>query len=747
MTSITPQFNASSDRWVGMRTRSDLIVQDVILQGEPCWVVKDPLSMKFYRLQQAEFLVFEALRQRTSYRELKEKLTRRFPEHSTRLASIQQLVLQMHRMGLLISDTPGQAISLRKEHRKERQRKLASLLTRIVSPRFPGFDPEFLLTFLYQQLKWMFTGWFTCLALLTCFAAMMLVVTNLDDFYSRLPDFQAFFGLENIALMLTLLIITKSLHELGHGLMCKHFGGECHEIGFMLLVFTPAMYCDTSDSWILPNRWHRIAIGAAGMYVEICMAAICTFIWWYTHPGWPHYVALNIMFLSSISTLVFNGNPLLKYDGYYILSDFLEIPNLSRKASLTLISKLRVAALGLKPINDRQMPSKNRILFLLYSVASLAYRWFVIFAIFWFLREVLEPYGLSVVANMMISISLVGMIGIPLFKAIKFMSIPGRFREVSKPRLAGTMAIVLLMCVSISFVPIPHHVLGYARVRPYDPQTVFVTVPGKLHEICVSPGDQVEKGDVLVVLENLNVELELLNLQGELKTAMSDLAGLELNRNQLLDSERLIVDLKVKVRNLESLIELKQQDLKKLVLRADRAGVVIISENVPRKPTPPSELPRWDGTPLDPKNVGATLETNTVVCMVAERGKYEATIVVDQADVQLVAAGQSISVMLESSPWKRLSGRVLDVSQDELRVIPRELSQTTGGPIAVKPAADGQEKPLFTFYEVYGELFQTEDLLEQELGAGYLGRAKIQAGHSTLGGIASRYVRNLINFK
>jgi hypothetical protein len=133
--------------------------------------------------------------------------------------------------------------------------------------------------------------------------------------------------------------------------------------------------------------------------------------------------------------------------------------------------------------------------------------------------------------------------------------------------------------------------------------------------------------------------------------------------------------------------------------------------------------------------------------MVAERGKYEATIVVDQADVQLVAAGQSISVMLESSPWKRFPGRVLDVSQDELRVIPRELSQTTGGPIAVKPAADGQEKPLFTFYEVYGELFQTEDLLEQELGAGYLGRAKIQAGHSTLGGIASRYVRNLINFK
>ncbi|MFK7738385.1 MAG: biotin/lipoyl-binding protein [Pirellulaceae bacterium] len=738
----------NADRWIEMRTRPDLIVQDVILQSNQCWVVKDPVSMKFYRLQQAEYLIFEALRDNISYSQLKELLSRRFPEQKVSTNSIQQLIIQMQRMGLLVSDSPGQAISLQKERSQERRRKIAgTLATSLISPRFPGFDPERLLTFLYLRLKWMFSGWFTCLALATCFCALTLVATNLEEFYSRLPGFQAFFGLQNLGLMFALLIVTKSVHELGHGLMCKHFGGECHEIGFMLLVFTPAMYCNTSDSWILPNRWHRIAIGAAGMYVEVCLAAICTFIWWNTNPGWVHYLAFNIMFLSSVSTLVFNANPLLRYDGYYMLSDFLEIPNLSQKAKTTLVSKLRKLCLGLKPTNSRHMPNKNRFWFLLYSVASPAYRWFIMIVIFWFLRDILEPYGLSILANTMISISLTGMVVIPLFKSIKFMSAPGRFREVSKPRLAGTIAFLLLACIATGFVPFPHTVMGHATVRPYDPQVVTVTVPGQLKAIHFRPGDLVQKGEVLAVLENHDLELELLGLKGKLKISKSDLAGLELNRNQLIDSERLIAELKVEVRNLSALIELKQFELEQLVLRADRDGAVILGENVPRKPAAPDELQKWDGTPLDPKNIGAQLRPNTVFCLVANLERYETTVVVDEADVQLVASGQSMDLLLESTPWKRLKGTVLEVSQEELTSIPRELSQSTGGPVAVNPSADGLEKPLFTSYKVYCELASSNGVNATELASGFLGRAKIQAGYSTVGSITARYLQNLINFR
>lgn len=730
-----------------MRTRTDLVVQEVVLQGQQSWVVKDPLSMKFYRLQEAEHVVFETLREKTNYRTLKQILDRRFPESTTRLGTIQQLVIQMQRMGLLVSDSTGQAISLQRDRQREEHRKWVGMLTSITSMRFPGIDPERLLTCLYKKFGWMFSSWFTWLALATCASALILVAANLEEFFSRLPDFQSFFGLDNLLLMFVLLILTKSVHELGHGLMCKHFGGECHQIGFMLLVFTPAMYCDTSDSWVLPNRWHRIAIGAAGMYVEIFMAAICTFVWWYTNPGWIHYLSLNIMFLSSVSTLLFNANPLMRYDGYFMLSDYLEIPNLSQKARLALISKFRGWALGLTPVNHRQLPTRNRFWFATYSVASFAYKWFIMVAIFWFLRSMLEPYGLAVLGNLMIAMSLTGMGVVPLFKAIQYMSYPGRFREVKKYRLARTVGLVAAMVLAISFLPLPHCVSGYARVRPQDPQIVTVTVPGKIHEIRVRPGESVRKGDAIVVLKNLDLELEILRLEGDLVTANSDLAGFELNRNKLIDSERHIAELKIQIRNFRAVLALKRHGLEKLTLRADRDGVVILTENIPRKSGDSSELQRWDGTPLDLENVGALLEPNTIVCMVAQPGRYEASVVVDQADVQRVASDQPVSLMLEQSAGKRFAGTVVEISQDAMTLIPRELSQTNGGPIAVKPSADGGERPLLKSYEVYADLQQVDATDNQSLGTGFHGKAKIHAGYSSFGSMAARYLRNLINFR
>ena len=113
----------------------------------------------------------------------------------------------------------------------------------------------------------------------------MLVLVEFETFRSKLPEFHQFFSLYNAFLLTVTLAFTKVLHEFGHGLSCKHFGGECHEMGVMILVLTPCLYCNVSDSWMLPNKWHRAAIGAAGMYVELVMASICTFIWWFSRAG------------------------------------------------------------------------------------------------------------------------------------------------------------------------------------------------------------------------------------------------------------------------------------------------------------------------------------------------------------------------------------------------------------------------------------------------------------------------------
>ena len=166
--------------------------------------------------------------------------------------------------------------------------------------------------------------------------ALSLIVTNFESFQNKLPSFDNFFAANNWFLLAIVLGVTKVLHEFGHGLACKRFGGRCHEMGLMFLVLTPCLYANVSDSWLLKSKWKRAFIAAAGMYVELVIASIAVFVWWFSIPGLVHHLALNVIVVCSVSTLIFNANPLLRYDGYYILADLMEIPNLRQKSSAML---------------------------------------------------------------------------------------------------------------------------------------------------------------------------------------------------------------------------------------------------------------------------------------------------------------------------------------------------------------------------------------------------------------------------
>ena len=127
--------------------------------------------------------------------------------------------------------------------------------------------------------------------MLLILSAASLVLVQFDAFYAKLPGFHQFFQANNWLWLGLVLCVTKVMHEFGHGLSCKHFKGECHELGFMLLVLTPCLYCNVSDSWMLPSKWRRAAIGAGGMYVELVLASIATFVWWFSEPGLVNQLA------------------------------------------------------------------------------------------------------------------------------------------------------------------------------------------------------------------------------------------------------------------------------------------------------------------------------------------------------------------------------------------------------------------------------------------------------------------------
>ena len=230
----------------------------------------------------------------------------------------------LHRSGLVISQASGQGRQLRRRG-DEKKKELLGKLSNIFALRFRGIDPERILNFLNPITWWYFTLPAFILVALFGLCALTLVLVNFQEFRGRLPTFEQFFAAHNWLYLGATMAIVKVLHEFGHGLSCKRYGGECHEMGLMFLVFTPCLYCNVSDSWMLPNKWHRVFIGAAGMYVELTLAALATFGWWFSEPGLFNFLCLSVMFICSVSTLVFNGNPLLRFDGYYILMDLLEI--------------------------------------------------------------------------------------------------------------------------------------------------------------------------------------------------------------------------------------------------------------------------------------------------------------------------------------------------------------------------------------------------------------------------------------
>jgi putative peptide zinc metalloprotease protein len=487
-------FRSSTTRPVGLRRRGDLVTNRQLHQGQAWWVVKDPISLSYFRFRPEEYALLDMLDGDVSLEQLKDQFEARFPPRRITLDELARFVATLHRSGLVMGDRPGQGPQLYERRKQRIWKQWMAWLANIMSLRFRGIDPDWMLTKLDPWFGWLFEPWAIAVAMSFVTSAVMLVLVNFDVFRSKLPDFHQFFASGNWLYLAVALGITKILHEFGHGLSCKHYGGECHEMGMMLLVFTPCLYCDVSDSWMLPSKWKRAAIGAAGMYVEVIIASIATYLWWNSHAGIFNQLCLDVMFVSSVSTILFNANPLMRYDGYYILSDILEIPNLRQKASSILSRTATQWCLGIKQPEDPFLPQRKRGLFALYAVASSLYMWMVSASIFLFMWSVFKPYRLEVLGQILAAGALWGLVIRPLQSMIKFLNVPGRRDEVKALNVTVSGIVAAVVLAAIALIPLPQRVWCAAELRPRGEEMVYVTVAGRLESLAVKAGDVVKKG-------------------------------------------------------------------------------------------------------------------------------------------------------------------------------------------------------------------------------------------------------------
>ena len=741
MTTTSPvQSGAAADRSVPLRARPELMAQPLDFRGRRRWRLKDPVSLEYFQLEDEEYAILTMLDGRASLSQIKQHFDDRFAPRHVSLSQLQAYLAHLHHAGLALAETPDQGRYLLESRLSADRREWAAAVINPLAIRFRGIDPEAFLQGLYPRVRWLFSRWSAVLSLIIVVAAGVLVLAQFDKLSERMPEFRAFLTPAGFAWLALAVAGTKVLHELGHALAGRHFGGECHEMGVMLLVFTPCLYCNVSDAWMLAAKWPRVAISAAGIAVEAVLAAVCLFLWWFSEPGLLHSIVFDVVLVCSIGTLVFNGNPLLRYDGYYILSDALDLPNLAEQSNLLVKRTVWGWLTGRRADNDPRFSSGVRRWLAAYAVLSAAYRVFVLSMILWFCWRLFADWHLKILGGLLVMIVLAGFVIPPGFALARFIRDPLQRRELDPLRWRWVLASAACLLAFALFFPVPRRVTADVVLQAADAQRVHVTVPGRLIR-SLPAGTTVRAGDVLAELDSPALRREINKLVGERDLLSLRCKNLDSRRADDPEATAQIPTAAEELAQAEDRLRQRQNDFRRLTLAAPVGGDVLPPPDVAELDHASRELPTWSRTPLEERNTGCWLDTGTVLCIIGKPRAFEALVVIGQSEIELIRVGQSVRIQLDQLPETVLRGTVSEIAGVNLESIPAELIGARD--TAILKDNSGNLRPAETSYQARVTLAGKN--LPVSLRA--RGRAKISVDPLPLGRQLYRLFRETFHFK
>lgn len=722
---------------IGVRARPDLVAVETKHKHDSAVVVKDPIAMKYHRLRPDEYFLLQRLVDGATLESLRDAYEERYTPQKVKLSDLNDLLFRFHKLGLTVSNAPAQGDRLREKQIKEKRSEWMQYLSGVLFIRFPGVDPEPLLRRLYPWVRPILSSFGMMCLLGLGLAALVALSANWPRFMSEFPEMQQWLQLRAVFILAAVIGTTKILHELGHAVTCKHFGGECHQIGPMLLVFTPALYCDTSDSWTLPNRFHRAAVGLAGIGTEVLLASIATLIWAHTGPTLVHYIAMNVMLVCGVSTVLFNANPLLRYDGYYVLSDLCDVPNLGQKSRGLLSRAASRLMFGVDEEENELIGNQERFWLYVYSIAAFFYRWSLTIVIFWLILLILRPYRLDSIGTLLCVFAAGGMLFTTLKAPFQFLRHPGRRRQIKMKRTLITGLVFTVLAVGACW-PIPSGENANGRVVPRKEIPIYVSTSGHLDELLSQSGQNVQKDDVVARLVNPDVELEYVKAAGRVQT--------QRQRNEALESSQLTMNevanelpaAKVLLEELERQLESRQTRRDALSIKSPASGRLLSPPKLDGTQPGDSELTlaRWSGDPTDASNRGCFIESGTELFSIVVDNHWDAELLVSADSVQRIERGNQVKLVLESKPEQPLYGTVSEISLKEWST--EENRERRDSQQAVR-----QNQPVETSYAVRVHL----DADDPALLTGAEVAARIEAKPISMVGRGVRFLNRLLRFR
>ncbi|MFK5926817.1 MAG: hypothetical protein QM483_09320 [Desulfuromusa sp.] len=694
MTTKQRTFSESWHRVAELRValRPSVTIRRQLFRGEIWYVLQDPFNNHFFRLTQAAYNFVIRLRNSRSVAQVWDECLKHDPDSAPGQEEVIQLLAQLHHANLLFCELAIDSQQLFDRYQKRQQREDRSKWLSLMFFRIPLFDPQPWLN-RYSQLVQLFTSRF---AFILWSLILLLAGKGLIEQFSMLTsEMKNLLAFDNLLLLYCGLVIVKILHEAGHTLVCKRFGGEVHTVGIMFIVFAPLPYMDATASWAFRERRQRILVAMAGMLFEFFAAACAALVWANTGPGAIHSLALNILIVASVSTLIFNANPLLRYDGYYILSDLLDIPNLQPR-SLTHLKYLAQRYLfGLQQSTSPTDNHKEAFWLTGYGILSGLYRLLVYGGIILFVADRFLLAGLLMAVFCLIIWGI-----LPAGRLINYLLTSPELIRVRPKALITSLTVFIVIIFLFMAVPMPNRFRAPGILEAKNHIEISTQTDGQIVDIFRPSGSQVSAGDPLFQLLNPELEIKL-----QLVTAQRKEVLLLQQQGAVLQGDNTRLTLQKRLTALDNkLVELQRRQVSLLIL-ATQSGTWVAPQQGQRVK---SWVPR--GTKL-----GEIISNDNFLFTAVIRQEEAANIFAQQSIKQSVVrlAG------MENNEIQVKNYQVIPFEQGEL---PSAALGWKGGGIIPVTGADAQGlQTIEPFFRISAELEKTG---EQFLRHGHSGQIR-----------------------
>ena len=545
------------------RIRNHALIHRHEYRGKVWYILQDNAGGRSHRFSPAAYRFIGLMDGQHTVHQLWEATNEQAGDDAPTQDDIIRLLGQLHAADALICDVPPDSKEILRRYQRHERMQWKRRLWTPLAIRFPLFDPDRFLDRTLPYVSPLLTWFGALLWLLVVALGGVLAVVHWQELTKNISD--QILTPANLILLWLVYPVVKAIHELGHAYMAKKAGAEVHEIGIMFLVLVPVPYVDVSAAWGIRDKYKRVLIGAAGIVVELFLGSLALFTWLNVQEGSVHAIAYNVILISGVSTLLFNGNPLLRFDGYYVLADFLEIPNLGARSNKYLgylfqryLFRSREAE---SPANSRG----EKFWFVLYGIASFIYRMFIMFAIILYIAGKFFIVGVALAAWATIT-----QLFIPLGKNMKFLFNSPRLKRNRGRAVTVTALIVGVIGGLLFALPAPHWTRIEGVTWPSEKSQVRTNVDGFISKLLVSSGARVAEGDNIIETHDPFLRARVDLLEAHIRGLESELLAA-----QALDRVQAAV-IKEELTSVRADLEYAKSQLQDLVIKSPREGVLVI---------------------------------------------------------------------------------------------------------------------------------------------------------------------------